>query len=1840
MSTSENSSIGARHEDESMDQIMADIEDFFQDDSDQSAYVASLDLDTRAMTSGDTASILEQNACTIGKILEECESLTASTSNSEQTGIEESGSVNEATSSSEVPGTSGVQTADRFIETQRKHPVVLLTRLSAEIISASQKVSSKGKGKAGVATKAKGTPTKAQETKKGKVYGEDDALSDLSVSDASLTDFAEFANSDEHDKQKKSSDFDGSSDILYVLGSACSQEGEASSSSGKNQGQNSSVKTKAQGKTSARPEKHKRQTEGKVEPANRKRKLEPSNSKQKDQISSKSAKQTKHVPESGQTQKDSQTTGDSTPLASPKGVSEEKCKQSEVPVKLADAMKQESKNHEPALKYKLQLSPIFIEDLANESFRKFINLALDCAVDFSKEMSGQIGTVSLYFGDDQGIAGAIQRLCQLPVLEGRERMCGLITYHALQYSKWRREDKRWKPHFWGRLAFDFHPSEAEKLQQLVQQKERKSENSKQKIAIIHRIPCSMGRKMLSPLFPYSVGIKIPEQKALYNGPVEVVFESEAWMNAVLSCFRNLCFHAKKDMQHKFFLLIKNFEVPKESLSDKSEHDRRPEVRGRGFSPGSSSRPGFVGGRSASGDRSKDRRDGTGQRDRSGQRKQGQSVFRQGGLQRERSMERKGRFDRPHQTSFRTPEKMSETASIMASNLEGVRNIAAARELDVNNPDVLRILEMQLQLETLHNITRRQAMEANSLGISVPHVIAGRGLGQGAELDVARENALRQGDSMRFLRDQRGHQEEVRDREALRLREARQREESLAQGSVQRLEEARRWNEARNVEEAKRRDEMLRREEAERQRVLLQEDALRREREKRQQDLLMASARKDFRQDHHTPRQRFQGSDYRNQVEGSSRQDSSLRGNGLLPTPPASGVVPAGAGAASSTTKTSSPFLSSKAKHDYGSRQRSTPSSRWTPQRTEDSGRRSQSSDKKSGVSPGPRQGQKDRSSQSKDAGQNQDKPSPFKRRSRWEDVAEPGQRAGDPAQKRRKQSRWETQEDGRKSAETAGNPVPGGVDPTRNDQPLTFGRPPPAKSVEDAVRDDMERSLKASSASKGASLAVLNQTHRGHRASAAAEEVLLPVQFGKNAEKKTPFVLASEKNKNEKLMGNRRDSKGWNPNAVDLGEASRPKFHNVADGQQRDFHQAGMSRGRGGVLNRGGQGGSPLSRGAFSTGAQRGRGVGRGERKDSWSEQGSERSWQRDEFARKGGFGPQKEQQQRPDKGRGGRFSGRGGFGAESAFRPQQEEEIPERSQFGGGYEHEQDGRGREGRSFFGESGGVHSRHAPDESKNWERDRKAEHFDPHSFAVPESRHSARDGQVLGGRKVANLPGQLGSRGGGGQRGRGVGRIESQREFFPKEHTGYGQEEHWDYDSGVHPEHGADAYLDRGRDGGREGEVGWDEEKEVRGGFPHPRPAQGGVDYGKPFGGGDGSLRGRGGGRGVPEPGREGSGLRGRGGRGGFMGRGGQAQQDSGRFHEGRGGRLDRGRAGLSNVSRGGHFEQGGRESFSEGSGGGLSNRGRGGYSDRGRGGVSERGKGGLPERGRGGLSERGRGGVSERGRGVFSNRGRGAAPPHGQNVVEREWGRNVQSSDHRFQAPAGSHSEDYGYGGEDQPQYEEVEGEYGYREKRGPPHEQRGSFGHQGQNFGSGGSGAHHGQDYGYDETSSSDLHFHGQDEHRGAAAWHETPDRGRGRGSQPPGRGRGVAASRPPQAGAARGRGRGRPSLLQTPPAASSQEYGEKGYGGEGDFAQYGGYEGGSYGEPSQYEHSYEGEGQKVGEYGKPFVADPPAVHHLRGRGVRGRTRPARGRGGSFQAPYPQSQSQQHLPMDSDIFF
>ncbi|GFN78411.1 hypothetical protein PoB_000491700, partial [Plakobranchus ocellatus] len=219
-------------------------------------------------------------------------------------------------------------------------------------------------------------------------------------------------------------------------------------------------------------------------------------------------------------------------------------------------------------RFELALSPIVLADLSTEPFRKFMNLALDCATHFRKNKNQPLfGNVILYFGDFTMLRSAMQRLCQLPVVAHNMRINGAIKFYDLKKVNDANEAQPGKKCLVARLLFQYCAQRKEKLCELVSIKDRKKESTKTRSALINKVPASMTKEMLLLLFPFSIDVKMPDdkqQKGL-KGPIHVNFESQEWMEAVLDCAREQAVNMSNSSDVEigtFRLFVKNYARPK------------------------------------------------------------------------------------------------------------------------------------------------------------------------------------------------------------------------------------------------------------------------------------------------------------------------------------------------------------------------------------------------------------------------------------------------------------------------------------------------------------------------------------------------------------------------------------------------------------------------------------------------------------------------------------------------------------------------------------------------------------------------------------------------------------------------------------------------------------------------------------------------------------------------------------------------------------------------------------------------------------------------------------------------------------------------------------------------------------------------------------------------------------------------------------------------------------------------------------------------------------------------------------------------------------------------------
>ncbi|RUS89927.1 hypothetical protein EGW08_002279 [Elysia chlorotica] len=247
-------------------------------------------------------------------------------------------------------------------------------------------------------------------------------------------------------------------------------------------------------------------------------------------------------------------------------------------------------------KFELVLSPILLADLSSEPFRKFMNLALDCVVHFRKNQNQPLfGNICLYFGDFVTLQSAMQRLCQLSVKANNMRLNGTIRCYDFKRLCNKSVEEPAKRSLAGRLMFQFCSQRIEKLQQLASVKDRKKESTKMRSALVNKIPALANKEMLLLLFPFSLDVTMPgdnQQRGL-KGPVSIAFESQEWMEAVLDCMRDLSVNMSSSSDTElgtFRLYVKNFTPPKipsvppptaPIRSLVSSQPGSPAIRGRG-----------------------------------------------------------------------------------------------------------------------------------------------------------------------------------------------------------------------------------------------------------------------------------------------------------------------------------------------------------------------------------------------------------------------------------------------------------------------------------------------------------------------------------------------------------------------------------------------------------------------------------------------------------------------------------------------------------------------------------------------------------------------------------------------------------------------------------------------------------------------------------------------------------------------------------------------------------------------------------------------------------------------------------------------------------------------------------------------------------------------------------------------------------------------------------------------------------------------------------------------------------------------------------------------------------
>ncbi|CAL1532925.1 unnamed protein product [Lymnaea stagnalis] len=760
-------------------------------------------------------------------------------------------------------------------------------------------------------------------------------------------------------------------------------------------------------------------------------------------------------------------------------------------------------------RYELHLSNINKSDIANEAFRKFINLASDCAVYFTKSGKSPnpltlIGSVVLYFENASSLQSALQRMSQLPVLSGNQWVEGMIKCFEIRPSTKKGELKdRWRKSLTGKLTFEFSTEKAEKLRQLYAYKDKKREGTKRKSAQIHRIPSTMNHEMLTVLFPFSLNVQISEMATLLKGvegPVSIEFESQEWMEAVLTCFRQFTYRSSTNDKWPFYLKILNFSPPK---PDKFVHQSGIAVPGKSQYPGyNKSQQQNLKGKELSYDPKTQRADMKPRnqglkrhlmdnpkdidRKELGQRFDKRS-FPEGGKGKSKTHEiikntSESRGLQPKNTSW-NQRSDKQQSQVLDPQREALRQLAISRGLDPNNQDVIKILEMTTQLEALQALALKQRVEAHSLGIikinpnpvisaerlqEIPQVRGSEVLKRQHE---GRKTAINQAEntSINAWPQKRWEVEkEIRQRQEM---ERKQQEEYKLHHTEFMLKE--------NIEAKKRQLEELEM------------------RMKHQIDICMSleNSNRNYRQSPTLPPTK----------SGNVSEEQPFKN--APPTPGLLGPAPreyvnAGQHPALSYTAASgqpalnypaasakhepreNPFpghhmpLQAEFKHADHNRSRSLRSSR-SPDRHSRTSRMSSPGHNKS-------QSQTDLSNRDRryvHEGRHESRISNDKRndkRKLWT--------KGPPAHSRNDYGR-----DDKNS-----------VDPNRNDHPLDFNKRPPAISTEQAVKQDQYRTMETLKEIK-----VSVPPRDGRQQS--ADEMYLPVQFGKNAVKRTAKEIEEEK---------------------------------------------------------------------------------------------------------------------------------------------------------------------------------------------------------------------------------------------------------------------------------------------------------------------------------------------------------------------------------------------------------------------------------------------------------------------------------------------------------------------------------------------------------------------------------------------------------------------------------------------------------------------------------------------------------------------------------------------------------
>ncbi|KAH9505266.1 hypothetical protein Btru_059089 [Bulinus truncatus] len=396
-------------------------------------------------------------------------------------------------------------------------------------------------------------------------------------------------------------------------------------------------------------------------------------------------------------------------------------------------------NFSSNMRYELDLHNITTADIGNEAFRKFINLASDCAIQFSnkKASASPYCSVALYFGDALSLQSAMQKLSQMPVISDNNWIRGVIKCVEINPTQLKDKDK-WTKSLIAKMIFQFNSGKAEKLRQLYAYKDRKKEGTKRKSAQVHRIPSAMNREMLALLFPFSLNIQISDtdlhQKGV-KGPVSVEFDNQDWMEAVLTCFQDFVYVSSNQYAKPFYLKIDNFTPPpspKTEGGDRSRQSNQKQLQQERVNrPQKSSlnypqnfvmnqpQNSLVSRRNpkvTSWTRS-DNRSYTKDRGDTKSRPNDENLqdSRREKLQRHPDSQNfSNRFHQAEDKVWNERQDQQLSKSLESPKVDFYQ-LALSRGLDPNNKDVIKILEMSVQLEALQALAAQQRAEVVTLG---------------------------------------------------------------------------------------------------------------------------------------------------------------------------------------------------------------------------------------------------------------------------------------------------------------------------------------------------------------------------------------------------------------------------------------------------------------------------------------------------------------------------------------------------------------------------------------------------------------------------------------------------------------------------------------------------------------------------------------------------------------------------------------------------------------------------------------------------------------------------------------------------------------------------------------------------------------------------------------------------------------------------------------------------------------------------------------------------------------------------------------------------------------------